>query len=155
LLQVLESAGVPVQRQGDQASRVGVSSQLQSTIRRAEREFKRVALVVVKVGMRDADVAVERLLRSQVRSGDYMAVVADNAVGLVVCGASESDAAGLVRRFSALVETQLGLPTWGAQVFLHPRDGATGAALLQSAVEWIARAEKEGDGGQQDSDSRR
>jgi two-component system, NtrC family, sensor kinase len=137
--------------EGAPPSRVALGGQLQSTIQRAEREFKRVALVVVKANLRD--VAVDQLGRSQVRSGDYTAVVAEDAIALVVCGASEADTGGLARRFGALVETQLGLSTRGAQVFLHPRDGATGAELLQSALDWIAG--EEGSGGQQDSDRRR
>ena len=119
-------------------SAVALEAHLRGLIERAQGEVKRIALICVKTPLPGKQVAEPWpwLLRSHVRTEDYVAVAGKNLIVFALYGAPDSGGDQFVRRFSSLVETTLSTPVIDARQFVYPDDGQSADELLQRARAW-------------------
>lgn len=131
-------------RQTGLPSPLALRAHLRSVVQRAERERKRVLLILVRVSLPRTTAAESWLgsLRPHVRTEDYVAVAGDELLAFVLYGTFETGTAGLVRRVAGLVETTLTARVLGATELIFPEDGRTVDELFERAFAWAA-AERE------------
>jgi PAS domain S-box-containing protein len=118
---------------------------LRRSVQRAERDLKRIALVVVKADLARVPEGPPwpRRLRPHLRSGDFIAFAAPDLLALAVYGTAELDPAGLAGRFVSVLDTALGIASAQARVFIHPEAGRTAEELMAVALAWSGQGGEE------------
>ena len=107
---------------------------LRGLIKRAEREPRRITLVVAKADLprTPVDQPWPRRLRSHMRIGEFIAVAGEDVLAFTCDGVDlTTDHA---RRFTYLVETLLGVSVLEARQVVYPDDGATAEELIERAL---------------------
>ena len=136
----------PWHRETGLASPATLRAHLRSMVQRAERETKRVGLICFRTALPRTRVEEPwpKLVRPHLRAGDHVAIAGDDLLTVTVYGAPEPIGDALIRRFSNVFESVLGISIVGACAFDHPNHGGNGDDLLERALRW---AEPCGGGG--------
>jgi PAS domain S-box-containing protein len=123
-------------------SPIGLHAYLRRAVQRAERELKRVALVVVEADLSAVPPGAPwpRRLRPHLRGGDFVGFAGPDLLALAAQVPGDVDAEALTRRFASVLGSTLKVRSARARVFVYPEQGRTADELMIRALAWATGA---------------